>query len=122
MKPFKRTQRVADQIKRDAAEVIADLLRDQTDLLVTVSAVELASDLRNAKIFYTVLGEEPERLERVKAIFERSAGFIQSEIAHRLRLRRVPEMTFHFDRALVEGLRLTNLIDTVMSEQNDREH
>lgn len=120
MRSFKRSQRVADQIKRDASEIISDLLRDRASFLVTVSDVEISDDLRNAKVFYTVLGKEKTEIAEVEDVMNRYRGIITKEIGHRLRIRKMPEITLHYDKSLVEGLRMTDLIDKVMSEDEER--
>ena len=120
MKGFKRSQRVADQIRRDAGSAIAEMTRD-AGVMITVSRVEVTDDLKYARIFYTVLGEDPEHPDRAKEFFEHSGKRIQSEVAHNLRIRRIPEFSYHFDKALVEGIRVANLIEEVMSEQHARE-
>ena len=113
-KAFKRSQRVADQMRRDVSGIITDMLRDRTDLMVTISSVQVTDDLRYAKIFYTVLGDEKKR-EQVGKIFERSARYIQTELGHRLRLRRMPEISLRYDESLMEGLRITSMIDEMAS-------
>lgn len=118
MKSYKRSQRVADQIKRDVSVVIEEMLQDKAGLLVTISGVDVSSDLRHAKIFYTVLGDESKR-EQAEKIFQKSTGYIQSELARRLRLRRMPEISLSYDTSLVEGMRMVSLIDEVMSETED---
>ncbi|MCK5126714.1 MAG: 30S ribosome-binding factor RbfA [candidate division Zixibacteria bacterium] len=120
MRSFKRSVRVADQIQRDVSEIISDLLRDEINLMVTVSKVELTNDLRYGKIFYTVLGGDTEK-ERAEEFFERTVVSIKTELAHRIRIRRVPEISIHFDTSLVEGLRVATLIDKVMSESKKDE-
>ncbi len=118
MKSFKRSQRVADQIKRDVSDVIEEMMQDKTGLMVTVSGVDVSNDLRHAKIYYTVLGDEEKR-EQAEKIFGRSTGYIQSELARRLRLRRMPEISLNYDTSLVEGMRMVSLIDDVISETED---
>lgn len=117
MKSFKRSQRLADQIKRDASEVISAMLRDRGDLMITVSGVEVTNDLRHARVFYTVLGDDVDKLKRSENFFKKSTGYIQGEIARRLRVRRAPEISLHYDKSLVEGLRITGLIDKVTSDE-----
>lgn len=119
MKSFKRSHRVADQIRRDASEVIEAMLHDRGGLMVTVSNVSVSDDLRYAKIYYTVLGDDDKR-ERVEKIFDRSTGYIQTELAHRLRIRRMPEISLHYDTSLIEGMRMVSLIDDVMSETDKK--
>jgi len=108
-------------MKRDASEVIEAMLQDRGDLLVTVSNVTVSDDLRYAKIYYTVLGDEEKR-DQAEKIFSRSSKFIQTELAHRMRIRRMPEITMQYDDSLVEGMRMVNLIDDIMAkteEEND---
>lgn len=120
MRSFKRSERVSDQIRREAAGLISDLVRDKTGVFVTVSRVEMTDDLRYARIYYTMLNEQPERLERVKAVLDNRAGQIQSAIAARVRMRRTPEISFHYDTSLVKGMRVIQLIEEVSAEQDDK--
>jgi len=120
MRSFKRSQRVADQIKRDASQVIENMLQDRPGLLVTVSVVQVSDDLRYAKILYTVLGGDDKRKE-AERFFERATGYIQGELARRLRLRRMPEITIKYDKSLVEGMRMVSLIEEVMENTEKKD-
>lgn len=120
MRGFKRSRRVADQLKRDAAEIIAEMLQDKPNMMVTVSDVVVTDDLRYAKIFYTVLGDD-ELVLKAQKLMTKATAHIQSELARRLHIRRLPEMSLHYDTSLVEGMRMTQLIDDVMSEDNKDE-
>lgn len=120
MKSYKRSQRVADQIKRDASDVINTMLQDRGAPLVTVSGVEVTDDLRYAKIYYTVLGSDEHR-DEAKKIFDRSSGYIQSELAHRLRIRRMPEISLHYDKSLIEGMRVASLINELRPKTDDED-
>jgi ribosome-binding factor A len=115
MKSFKRSQRVADQMRRDASIIIEAMLHDRTELMVTVSGVEVSDDLRYAKIFYTVLGGE-KRINQAIEIFDRATKYIQTELAHRMRLRRMPEVSLHYDKSLVNGMKMVSLIEEVMAK------
>lgn len=119
MRAFKRSQRVSDQIKRDAAEVISEMLRDKPDMMVTVSDVAVTDDLRYAKIYYTVLGGD-ELLTAAQEHLKKATGYIQSELARRLQIRRIPEISLHYDTSLIEGMRMSQLIDDVMSEDKNK--
>ena len=118
MRSYKRSQRVADQMKRDVSSVISEVLPDRPDLIVTVSAVEVTDDLRYAKIYYTVLGDQT-KIDEVARIFERATGHIQAELAHRMRLRRMPEISLLYDESLIEGMRVVSLIDE-LSDKADK--
>ena len=115
MKAFKRSKRVADQIVRDASEIVATMLGEER-VVVTVTGAEVTDDLRHAKVYYTVLGDE-EKKKWVEDYFQRKTGVIQNRLSHRLRLRRFPEIVMVFDTSLDAGLRLTSLIDRVISDQ-----
>ena len=122
MKSFKRSRRVADQIQRDVSEVILERMRDGSSIMITVSAVEVSDDLKFAKVFYTVLGDSPDKTEAAETFFKHSGKSIQSELARRLHIRRLPELSFQFDKSLVEGMRIAALIDKVMTKDNEQEN
>jgi ribosome-binding factor A len=119
MRAFKRSERLSDQIKRDVATIVLDIFRDRRGMIPTISGVELSHDLKYAKVFYTVLGN-PEEQEAMQNALTRAAKRIQSELAHMLRVRRLPELSFHFDTSLENGLRITSIIDKLNAEQDER--
>lgn len=115
MKSFKRSNRVADQIRRDVSDIVNSMLRDEVDAMVTISSVNVSDDLRHAKIYYTILGGE-KKLDELKEFFSRATGYIQRELAQRLRIRRMPEITFVYDESLIDGILLTTKIDQVIEK------
>ncbi|MDD4050318.1 MAG: 30S ribosome-binding factor RbfA [candidate division Zixibacteria bacterium] len=121
MRSFKRSERVADQILREAAGLVSDLVRDKAGVFVTVSKVEMTHDLRYARIYYTLLDDKPELVERVKAVLDNRTGQLQTAIAGRVRIRRAPEISFHYDVSLVKGMRVIQLIEEVTAKQDDEE-
>ena len=105
-----RGARIADQIQRSLAEVIRLELRDPRVGLVTLTGVELSRDQSHAKVFFTVLGAESASADALEGL-QRAAGFLRSELAHRLTTRKVPELHFAFDESVERGVRLSRLID-----------
>ena len=105
-----RSARIADQIQRSLAELIRMELRDPRVGLVTLTGVELSGDQSHAKVFFTVLGS-PAQVEEAAAGLGRAAGFLRSELAHRLTTRKVPELHFEYDESVERGVRLSRLID-----------
>ena len=103
-----RSARIADQIQRELAEVIRLELRDPRVGLVTLTGVELSRDQSHAKVFFTVLGSQPEDAQSGLA---NAAGFLRSELARRLTTRKVPELHFAYDESVERGMRITHLID-----------
>ena len=108
--PRARSARIADQIQRSLAEVIRLELRDPRVGLVTLTGVELSRDQSHAKVFFTVLGAASD-VEHALEGLQRAAGFLRSELAHRLTTRKVPELHFAYDESVERGMRLSQLID-----------
>jgi ribosome-binding factor A len=107
-----RSARIADQIQRSLAELIRLEVRDPRVGLVTITGVELSRDHSHAKVFFTVLGaDSASALEGLS----RAAGFLRSELSHRLTTRKVPELHFSFDESVERGVRLSRLIDEAVA-------
>ena len=112
-----RANRVADQIQRELALVFQREMKDPRLGLATVSAVEVSSDLQNAKVFVTFLGkDEKEEVEEALEVVRGAAGFLRSQLAKEMRMRSVPALRFFFDKSIQEGQRMTSLIEKALSE------
>ena len=111
-----RRARIADQIQRELAEVIRLELRDPRVGMVTLTGVELSRDQSHAKVFFTVLGA-PSDAEHAREGLARAAGFLRSQIAHRLTTRSVPELHFEYDESVERGVRLARLIEEAVKPQ-----
>jgi ribosome-binding factor A len=105
-----RSARIADQIQRSLAELIRMEVRDPRVGLVTLTGVELSRDQSHAKVFFTVMGVGADAEEAGRGLTN-AAGFLRSELAHRLTTRKVPELHFEFDSSVERGVRLSRLID-----------
>jgi len=105
-----RSERIADEIQRSLAEVIRLEVRDPRVGMVTLTGVELSRDQSHAKVFFTVLGAESAIEDALEGL-QRAAGFLRSELAHRLTTRKVPELHFAYDESVERGVRLSRLID-----------
>jgi ribosome-binding factor A len=108
----RRTERLGGQIRNEVARVIASELKDPRLGFITVTRVELTSDLRYARVFVGALGEEGDRGASL-AVLRRAAGFVRREIGRRLRIRYAPEIDFRYDR----GLEATDRVARVLSEE-----
>lgn len=114
-----RPQRVADQIQRELAELLRLHVKDPRIGMVTITAVDVSPDLQNAKVFFTHLAGAAHAREAVEAL-QRSAGYLRSELAHRLKLYTVPHLYFAYDDSIETGIRISKLIDEAVKE--DRKH
>src|SRR2546428_13164878 len=99
MTGHKRTDRVGDQIRMEIADILMRRLKDPRVGFVTVTAVDVTADLRQAWVYVTVLQQGPQEAETL-AVLARSEGFIRSELGRRLKLRYVPALTFLKDTPL----------------------
>lgn len=109
-KDFPRARRIADQVQRELSEIIRTEIKDPRVGLVTITGVEVTRDNEHAKVFFTVLGE-PAQQEAASRALSHAAGFLRSELAHRLKLRTVPQLHFEYDVSVERGVRLSKLID-----------
>ena len=106
---YKRAERVSDQIKREVSEIIQKQVKDPLVGFITVTDAEVTDDLRSAKIFYSVLGDEKSKTN-TKIALERARDFIQQEIGKRIRIRHLPIITFKYDNSIEYGARIEELI------------
>ncbi len=115
MADFARTERVAQQIQRELAELVRLEVNDPRVRLVTITGVEVAADYSHARIFFTRLdGKHADAQQGL----ERAAGFLRSRLAHSLKLRVMPQLHFVYDTSVERGSRLSQLIDqAVASDQ-----
>lgn len=108
-----RIARLREEIKRVASESIRKL-KDPRVGFVTVTDVELSGDLRHAKIFVSVYGDESARQETL-AVLQGAKGFVRTEIGRHVRMRHTPEVHFRFDASIEHGARIAQLLKVVGS-------
>ena len=117
-KEFGRADRVAQQIQREIAVILQREVKDPRVGMVTVSDVELTRDLQHAKIFVTFFLNEEDNIEAGVKVLNDASGYIRILLGKAMKLRVVPEIRFVYDKTLVEGMRISNLItNTVRDDQ-----
>ncbi len=109
-----RVERVAQEIKRELSNILAQELRDPRLGFVTITFVELSADLKNAKVHYSVLGDKKQEDSSAVAL-RKATGFIRKLIGERLNLRFNPEIMFKFDKSIAYSVK----IEEVLREIND---
>ncbi|MCL2161771.1 MAG: 30S ribosome-binding factor RbfA [Betaproteobacteria bacterium] len=118
-KEFSRGQRIAEQIRRELAELIRQEVKDPRVSFISLTEVDLTPDYAHAKIFFTALGgvdSVPEILEGLR----RASGFLRRELGKRIRIHTLPELHFHYDRSVEDGSRLSQLIEQTVREDEAR--
>lgn len=120
-KEYSRSQRVAEQIRRELAELIRLELKDPRVSLVTLTDVEVTPDYAHAKVFFTTLAGA-EALPEIEAGLRHASGFLWRELGRRIHIHTLPELHFVFDASVERGARLSRLIDeAVGSDKKDSE-
>lgn len=112
---FHRSHRVGDAVHKEISALLVKGLKDPRIGFVTITAVEVTTDLRHAKIFFTTMGDEAARRNSEKGL-QSSIPFIRREIGKHLRLRCVPELHFVFDTSLDYGNRIETLLKEIHNE------
>ena len=113
---YKRATRVADQIRIEIADILMRKTKDPRIGSVTVTDVEVTDDLRLARVFVTVLGDENAQRETLIGL-GKASGFIRSELGRRVQLRYTPELIFHRDEAGARGDRILSLLEQALAKE-----
>ena len=124
-KEYSRTQRIAEQMQRDLAQLIQREVKDPRLGMVTISFIKVARDLGYAEVYFTVMpfGEQNEE-DAVKAaaeVLKDAAGFLRTELARNMQLRTVPKLRFHYDASIDRGRRLHSLIEKTVRDSKAKE-
>lgn len=106
-----RGVRVADQIQRDLAEIIAYELKDPRVGMITITEVQVTPDYAHAKVFFTTLVDNPEAVQNTLSGLRKAAGFIRGQLGRRLTIHTIPELHFVHDMSTSRGMELSKLID-----------
>ena len=107
-----RPDRVADQIRAELAQLLAREVHDPGIGFVTLTRVQVSPDLQAARVYFTVLGDEPSRRRSAKAL-ERATPFLRRRIGARLRLKRTPELRFFYDESIAGQDRIEQLLHDI---------
>lgn len=110
-----RGLRVADQIQRDLAEIIAFELKDPRIGMITITEVQITPDYAHAKVFFTTLNDRQEAIQNTVNGLSKAAGFIRAQLGRRLTIHTIPEVHFVHDTSTARGVELSRLIDEANS-------
>ena len=115
-----RIEKLNHQIRRELSEVIQRQVKDpRLGSLLSITEVALSSDLRHAKVFVSCICSEEEQQEMLKTL-NGATHFFRKELTKSLRLRYIPELSFHWDDSIARADRLMQLLDQVSAEEKTR--
>ena len=110
-----RPEKLGDLIQRELSDLLQRELRDPRVGMITITGVDVSPDLSHAKVFFTLIDQA--RLEGTLAGLKRSAGFLRSQLARRIKLYTTPELRFVYDESVERGDRLSRLIDAARAKK-----
>jgi len=116
---YPRSRRIAEQIQRELSDIIRLELKDPRVGMITIIDVEVSHDQSHAKVFFTSLGDQQAVADTTRGL-QHAAGFLRSELAHRMKLRVVPQIQFKYDESVERGMRLSKLIDDAVAQDAAR--
>jgi ribosome-binding factor A len=115
---YARTDRVGQQIQKEIAVILMREIKDPRLSMTTVSAVEVTRDLAYAKVFVTFFSDTEEEIKSSLDVLTEAEGYIRSLLGKRLRARIMPHLRFVYDRSMVEGVRMSALVDKAVASDN----
>jgi len=115
---FSRSQRMAEQLRRELAEIIHDEIKDPRVGFLSFTEVRMSRDLSHAVVYCSVLNSE--QLHESIEVLNRAAGFIRKSIGRRIRARIVPTLKFVADESVIRGAAMDDLIsEAIQSDKKD---
>ncbi len=119
MKDFNRSDRVAEQLKRELANLIRNESRDPRFTSFTITAVHVTRDLSQGKIYLTSVNGEDKSADAVKAI-NKAANYFKHELKSRLLLRVIPQLHFVYDESIERASHITTLIEKTVADDETK--
>jgi ribosome-binding factor A len=111
----KRSRQVGGLLQVEISDIIRTRLRDPRIGFVTITEVEIANDLKTAKVYVSVLGDDKQKKQTLRAL-ERARTLIQNELGQRVRLRYIPMLFFYLDESAAYGDKIDRLLNGLHSD------
>ena len=106
------------EVQRELGTLIRELKDPRIAVMTTVVAVEVATDLKTAKVFISVLGDDQAKEETMEGL-KSAKGFLRKELAHTINLRNTPELHFVYDESIEYGMKLSKMIDDLHVDSDE---
>jgi len=116
---YPRSRRIAEQVQRELSDIIRLELKDPRVGMITIVDVEVSPDQSNARVFFTLLGDQAKIADTTEGL-QHATGFLRSELAHRMKLRVVPQLQFKYDESVERGMHVSQLIDAAVAQDAAR--
>jgi ribosome-binding factor A len=114
-----RPDRVGEELRQELSQLLLSEVHDPGIGFITLTRVKVSPDLQLARVYYTQIGDDKAKRETVRAL-ERATPFLRRQIGGRLRLRRVPELRFEFDKSVENQDRIEQILMDLENERRAR--
>jgi ribosome-binding factor A len=116
-----RVERIAEQVREELSQMLATEVADPGVGLVTITRVKVTADLSLARVYWTVLDDEPRARKDTAKALARTAPFLRHLLSQRMTLRRTPEIKFQFDESVAAQDRIEKIIQELHQEGSTHE-
>ena len=114
---FSRVDRLQSQIIKEISEIVANELRDSPPAMITFTRAEITRDLKFAKVLFSAFGSD-EGIEHCDEYLRRHTGIIRHLIGRRMRIRTLPELSFHYDASTDNVMRINEILEQLKKDEN----
>jgi len=114
-----RPERVQEALRQEISRIVQNEIKDPRLGFITITGVELTKDLRYAKVYFSVLGEEKEKKLALKGL-NSARGYIKGHISDRIKLRFMPQIEFKIDETLEHTKKIYDLLDKLKKEKKEK--
>ena len=116
----KRSDKVADLIRKEVSDMLMRSVKDPRIGFVTVTRVAVSDDCRQAKVYFSVMGTAEEQQRAIQGLAS-ATGFIRKELGRRVTLRYTPEILFQFDPSVEYAIHMEEVFHELEKERRKRE-
>jgi len=115
---YKRSDRVADLLRQEIADLLLRRVKDPRIEGITITGVEVTTDLQHARIYYCVMGHPTvEEKKNIAAGLSKAKGFMRQELGKRLHMRYLPQLDFHYDGSFEYGEKIERLLKELHKDE-----
>jgi len=115
----RRTDRLNEVFKREISKLLEREVNDpRLGNIISLTRVETSHDLRNAKVYVSVLGEESSKLEVIEG-FNTASNYLRRKLSASIRLRIIPHLSFYYDDSIEQGAKVLKVLDQVSSDRDE---
>lgn len=113
-----RINRINEEFRKELSDIIRTMKDPRIPMMTSVVTVEVTPDLRYAKIYISVLGDEATQKEALAAL-KKSAGYVRRELGGRMKMRYTPEPVFELDHSIEHGARISELLKSTKGDAGE---